>query len=72
VGKGGVVRDPQVHADVLRSIGQSARELNCSPIDLIRSPVEGSAGNVEFLMWLRPGAHDPVQPIDNLIQTIVA
>ncbi len=29
VGKGGVVRDPQVHADVLRSMVQSAQELGC-------------------------------------------
>ncbi len=71
VGKGGVVRDPEIHADVLRSIGQVARELGCSPIDLIRSPIEGPAGNVEFLIWLRPGAHDPVQPIDELIQTLL-
>ena len=72
VGKGGVVRDPQVHAAVLRSVAQFARELDCSPIGLIRSPIEGPAGNVEFLMWLRPGVHDPTQPVDELIRTILA
>ena len=72
VGKGGVVRDPEVHADVLRSIVQAAQELGCSPIELVRSPLEGPAGNVEFLIWLRPGAYDPVQPIDKLIRTILA
>jgi 23S rRNA (cytidine1920-2'-O)/16S rRNA (cytidine1409-2'-O)-methyltransferase len=71
VGKGGVVRDPLVHADVLRSIVQSARELGYSSIDLIRSPIAGPAGNVEFLIWLRPGAHEPAQPIDELIQAII-
>ena len=71
VGKGGVVRDPQVHADVLRSIAQCARELGSSPIDLIRSPIQGPAGNVEFLMWLRPGVHVPALPIDELIQTVL-
>lgn len=72
VGKGGVVRDPQVHAEVVRTIAQAARDLGCSPIDLIRSPIEGPAGNVEFLMWLRPGAHAAVQPIDELLRTILA
>lgn len=72
VGKGGVVRDPQVQADVMRTIAQAAREMDCSPIDLIRSPITGPAGNVEFLIWLRPGAHEPVQPIDKLLQTILA
>ena len=71
VGKGGVVRDPGVQADVIRSIAQAAYELGCSPIDLVRSPIEGPAGNVEFLMWLRPGAHDPAQPIDELIRTMM-
>lgn len=68
VGQGGVVRDPQVHAEVLRSIAQFAQELGCSPIDLIRSPIEGPAGNVEFLMWLRPGQYPPAQPLDDLIR----
>ncbi len=72
VGKGGVVRDPQVHAAVLRSVMQSATELGYSPMDLVRSPIEGPAGNVEFLLWLRPGVHDPVQPVDELIRTILA
>ena len=67
-----MVRDPQVHADVLRSIVQAAQELDCSPIDLIRSPLEGPAGNVEFLIWLRSGAYAPVQPIDKVIQTILS
>ncbi len=72
VGKGGVVRDPQVHVEVLRSIVASARELECSAIDLIRSPLEGPAGNVEFLIWLRPGVQVPAQPIDELIQVVAA
>jgi 23S rRNA (cytidine1920-2'-O)/16S rRNA (cytidine1409-2'-O)-methyltransferase len=71
VGRGGVVRDPQVHADVLRSIVQSAQELGYSLIDLIRSPIEGPAGNIEFLAWLRPGVHDPVQPVDELIRMVL-
>jgi 23S rRNA (cytidine1920-2'-O)/16S rRNA (cytidine1409-2'-O)-methyltransferase len=53
VGKGGVVRDPIVHAEVLRSILNFAYEIELVPIDLIRSPIEGPAGNVEFLVWLR-------------------
>jgi 23S rRNA (cytidine1920-2'-O)/16S rRNA (cytidine1409-2'-O)-methyltransferase len=72
VGKGGVVRDPQVHADVVRSIVQAARELGCTAIDLIRSPIEGPAGNVEFLIWLRPGAHLPARSTDELMQTSMA
>ncbi len=72
VGKGGVVRDPQVHADVVRSIWQGALDLALSPIDLIRSPIEGPAGNVEFLIWLRTQTAAAVQPIDTLIPQVIA
>jgi len=26
------------------------------PLGLVRSPLTGAGGNVEFLVWLRPGA----------------
>jgi 23S rRNA (cytidine1920-2'-O)/16S rRNA (cytidine1409-2'-O)-methyltransferase len=71
VGKGGVVRDPAVHAEVLRTIWDAANAAGFSPIDLIRSPIEGPAGNVEFLVWLRPGHHEPTQTIDQLIQMLL-
>ena len=68
VGKGGVVRASEVHAEVLRSIWAEATALGFSPIDLIRSPVTGPAGNIEFLIWLRSGRHEPQQPLSILIQ----
>lgn len=70
VGKGGVVRDPIVHADVLRSILNFAQEIDLIPIDLIRSPIEGSAGNVEFLVWLRRAEAAAAASIEQLIQHI--
>ena len=55
VGKGGVVRDPQVHAAVLgRFIGWCAgRGLRL--LGLTTSPLLGPAGNKEFLVLLGPG-----------------
>ena len=71
VGKGGVVRDPVVHAGVIRSIWQFAHELGFTPIDLIRSPIEGPAGNVEFLLWLRSGAAEPLHSLDELMSSVL-
>jgi 23S rRNA (cytidine1920-2'-O)/16S rRNA (cytidine1409-2'-O)-methyltransferase len=71
VGPGGVVRDPAVHAEVLRTTWEAMSAMGFSPIDLIRSPIEGPAGNIEFLAWLRPGQYKPVQPIDQLIYTLL-
>ncbi len=55
VGKGGVVRDPGVHLDVLRQLVAWLRESRISVKGIIRSPLKGPAGNIEFLMLLEPG-----------------
>ncbi|HIC88998.1 MAG TPA: TlyA family RNA methyltransferase [Anaerolineae bacterium] len=55
VGKGGVVRDPMVHRAVLTNILEWALQQQLGPVGLIRSPITGPAGNVEFLLHLKPG-----------------
>lgn len=60
VGKGGIVRDVAVHREVLCRILGYAQAEGWSPRGLIRSPITGQEGNVEFLLWLgmdgdRPG-----------------
>jgi 23S rRNA (cytidine1920-2'-O)/16S rRNA (cytidine1409-2'-O)-methyltransferase len=76
VGKGGVVRKPGVHAEVIHSMWQASIEIGFSPIDLIRSPIVGPAGNIEFLIWLRGGAPTgPIEssrPIDDLVSRVLA
>ena len=59
VGKGGVVRDPQVHRDVIRRLAAAWREQGLHFSGLARSPIEGPAGNVEYLAHVkkRPPAH---------------
>jgi 23S rRNA (cytidine1920-2'-O)/16S rRNA (cytidine1409-2'-O)-methyltransferase len=51
--KGGVVRDPQLHRDVIAKVLAAAGNLGLAPAGLIRSPLPGPAGNVEFMMYLR-------------------
>ena len=50
--RGGVVRDPSVHREVLLRFGTDAADAGFAPTALIRSPVVGSEGNVEFLALL--------------------
>lgn len=52
VGKGGVVRDPAIHRKVIIQVLEAARGLNLHPFGLIRSPLQGPKGNVEFLAGL--------------------
>lgn len=53
LGSGGVVRDPQVHREVLREIRDAAQAVGVKPVALTASPLLGPAGNREFLIRLR-------------------
>ena len=60
VGKGGVVRDPQAHADAIDGVINAAAALGYGPAGLVASPITGPAGNHEYLLWLRgAGETDP-------------
>jgi 23S rRNA (cytidine1920-2'-O)/16S rRNA (cytidine1409-2'-O)-methyltransferase len=54
VGKAGIVRDARVHRQVLAGLLAWSGDNGLSPAGLMRSPIEGGEGNVEFLVWLRP------------------
>ena len=61
VGKGGVVRDEVVHRQALRSVLGWAADHGLYLQGLIRSPLTGPAGNVEFLAHL---TREPEQPLE--------
>ena len=57
VGKGGVVRDPAIHQAVCQRV---AAWVGAQPgwrvIGIVESPIQGPAGNREFLIYARRGA----------------
>jgi len=53
VGKGGIVRDPKLHDEVLQRMTELAAELGAELIGICDSPIQGADGNREFLMGLR-------------------
>jgi 23S rRNA (cytidine1920-2'-O)/16S rRNA (cytidine1409-2'-O)-methyltransferase len=55
VRRGGVVRDPSVHREVLGTVLAAARPAGLIPLGVLPSPILGPAGNVEFLAHLAPG-----------------
>jgi 23S rRNA (cytidine1920-2'-O)/16S rRNA (cytidine1409-2'-O)-methyltransferase len=65
VGRGGVVRDPQLRADALRQVAGAACELGLRVRGIAPSPLPGPAGNVEYLLWLALVA-DPADPLPAL------
>lgn len=71
VGKGGIVKDPRVHRQVLRDLLNWSEENGFSALGLIQSAIQGAEGNVEFLAWLRP---DGLNSVDHqaLIDSVLA
>jgi 23S rRNA (cytidine1920-2'-O)/16S rRNA (cytidine1409-2'-O)-methyltransferase len=53
VGKGGIVRDPQIHQAACDRVRAAVEALGFSA-DIIPSPIEGAEGNREFLLYARP------------------
>jgi len=52
VGKGGIVRDPEIHARVVAEVTAAAAEVGLKRLGLEPSPIEGAEGNREFLLCL--------------------
>lgn len=50
VGKGGVVRDPEVHARVCAAVRQWVGNQGWGVLGITESPITGPEGNVEFLL----------------------
>jgi 23S rRNA (cytidine1920-2'-O)/16S rRNA (cytidine1409-2'-O)-methyltransferase len=52
VGKGGVVRDPEVHRRVLREVAEAALDWSAQTIGVVDSGLPGPKGNREFFLHL--------------------
>jgi len=53
VGKGGIVRDPEVHKFAVEKVSEAVRELGWQAVEVIPSPITGAEGNLEFLLYAR-------------------
>lgn len=62
VGKRGVVRDPNLHREVLRRIVAKVGNWGLGVEGLIPSPIRGGQGNREFVLWMVRGSGG--QPVD--------
>jgi 23S rRNA (cytidine1920-2'-O)/16S rRNA (cytidine1409-2'-O)-methyltransferase len=71
VGKGGVVRDPAVHQEVLERLLTWVPTVRLYPWGVIRSPLEGPAGNIEFLALLRQDMPASSYDLDQAIEAVL-
>lgn len=72
VGKGGVVRDAAIHADVLQRVLSWANAHGLTPLGVMRSPLTGPAGNVEFLAHLRRMAPREASEISAMVAACIS
>jgi 23S rRNA (cytidine1920-2'-O)/16S rRNA (cytidine1409-2'-O)-methyltransferase len=56
LGKRGVVQDDELRAEAVRGVAKAAAERGLGVAGLVRSPLPGPSGNVEFFLRLRAGA----------------
>ena len=63
IGKKGVVRDPEVHKEVIRRIITLAQEEGFTIGGLDFSPVKGPEGNIEYLLVQNAALHIDIDAI---------
>lgn len=68
IGKGGVVRDPELRAETVLAVAHAAAERGWGARAVTVSPLPGPSGNVEFFLWLRRG---PATVDDDEIAAVV-
>lgn len=65
VGRRGVVRDPEVHRDVLERVVALIGHAGLAVLGLTWSPIKGPEGNIEFWVYAsRTGTSVPVDPAE--------
>ncbi|MEV0188315.1 TlyA family RNA methyltransferase [Kitasatospora purpeofusca] len=56
LGSGGVVRSPQLRAEMVRQVADQAWQLGLGVRAVTASPLPGPSGNVEYFLWMRRDA----------------
>ena len=71
VGKGGVVRDPDLRAGAVASVARAAARRGWGARAVSTSPLPGPSGNVEYFLWCRRGGAeiDEVRIADEVRRT---
>lgn len=69
VGKGGVVREPELRAEAVMGVARAAERRGWGAVAATTSPLPGPSGNVEFFLWLRQGpAAVTAEQVDDLVR----
>ncbi|NLV15722.1 MAG: TlyA family RNA methyltransferase [Syntrophomonadaceae bacterium] len=64
VGKRGVVRNAEIHREVLERLAVQAESLGLFPLSICFSPIKGPQGNIEYFLHLTKSALTEVSALD--------
>jgi 23S rRNA (cytidine1920-2'-O)/16S rRNA (cytidine1409-2'-O)-methyltransferase len=71
VGKGGVVRDPEIRAETIEAVAEAARADGWSVMGFAPSDLPGPAGNQETFVWLaEPGRDGALEDIGAAVRKV--
>lgn len=68
VGKKGVVRDINVHKDVIREVLEFTKKIGFKILGIDYSPIKGPEGNIEYLMYIGKQGENIDVDIDSVVK----
>ncbi|AXF54794.1 TlyA family RNA methyltransferase [Salicibibacter kimchii] len=70
VGKKGIVRDRSIHSRVIEAVMKASIASGLQPSGLHVSPITGSGGNIEYLLYLRKSKEAKAIPVECIAKTV--
>ena len=68
VGKKGVVREPEIHLEVLENYVENAHAAGFKVLDVTFSPIKGPEGNIEFLGYLAKQGEERIPDLAEVVR----
>lgn len=68
VDKGGVVKDKNVHIDVINKVIEFAKNLDYRILDLTFSSIKGPSGNIEYLIHFATNGNPKKYVVENIVE----
>ena len=67
-GKKGVVREPEIHLEVLQNYVENAHAAGFKVLDVTFSPIKGPEGNIEFLGYLAKQGEEHIPDLADVVR----
>jgi len=68
VGKKGVVREPEIHIEVIENVLSFTREMGLMVSAVTFSPIKGPEGNIEYLMYFSKNGEDNEIDVEKIVK----